>query len=332
MSATAAGSAGRDAALAPRDEKPVVLYSGPEEALEAAREAVGAGMTVLRVDPDPAQVASGLQGASAFLDASMKVRVTAEMIDASPHLRYVVVAATGADHIAVDALQKRDIPLVTLRGREVLRNLTPAAEHSWLLVMACARHLRGAVAHVLEAKWNRTDFPGMMLRGRTIGIVGVGRIGGWMARYANAFGMRVIGYDPVTTNWPADVERVSLDELLAQADVVTLHVPLTKDNAGFFGREQFGRMRRGAIFVNTSRGDLTDEAALLEALQSGQVAAAGLDVLTGEPAVTDHPLRRYAEQHTNLVITPHIGGFSLDAVRVVVRYSAELIRDHLARV
>jgi phosphoglycerate dehydrogenase-like enzyme len=320
------------AAGARTDALPVVLYSGPVEAHDALREAVAGRMDVVRVEPEPAAVAGALRTAAAFLDASMKVRVNAEMIAAAPALRVVAVAATGADHIDDESLGKRGIPLLTLRGQtDVLRNLTPAAELSWLLLMACARQLPAAVDHVKQGGWDRASFPGIMLRGKTLGVVGVGRIGTWMTRYATAFGMTCLGYDPHAGSWPENVERfTSLHEMLPRADFVGLHVPLTKENAGFFDRACFERMKPGAVFVNTSRGDLTDEGALLDGLRSGRIAAAGLDVLKREPDVQQHPLRVYAETHPNLVITPHIGGFSPDAVRVVVRHSAQRILQHLS--
>lgn len=309
---------------------PILLYSGPSSSTSAAVEAARGKLDIIRVEPVVDEFAAGLPHAVALLDASMKVRVNAAMIDQAGDLRVVAVAATGADHIDDRALLARGIPLLTLRGEtEVLRNLTPAAEHSWLLLLACARQLVGAAEHVRQAQWNRTDFPGMMLRGRTLGLIGVGRIGGWMARYAEAFGMRCLGYDPGATSLPATVERRDLESLLDQSDIVSLHVPLLRDNAGFFDAGCFARMKRGSIFINTSRGDLTDEAALLRGLEDGHLAAAGLDVLTGEPDIESHPLRAYAVTHGNLVITPHIGGFSPDAVDIVVRHSVKRILEYL---
>lgn len=311
--------------------RPTLVYSGPLEALDALREHVDSRVDVVHVAPEPAAVADALTRADAFLDASMKVRVSEAVLAAAPRLRVVAVAATGADHIDDEALTRRGVTLLTLRGqREVLRELTPAAEHSWLLLMACARQLRAAQEHVLAGQWNRADFPGIMLRGKVLGIVGCGRIGTWMSRYAQAFGMTCLGFDPHADGWPEGVARVSLEDLLERADFVTVHVPLTKTTAGFFDRACFERMRRGAVFVNTSRGDLVDEAALLDALRTGRVAAAGLDVLSGEPDIESHPLRAYALTHPNVLITPHIGGFSPDAVRVVVRFSADRILQHLA--
>jgi D-3-phosphoglycerate dehydrogenase len=168
-----------------------------------------------------------------------------------------------------------------------------------------------------------------MLKGRVLGLVGCGRIGQWMARYAQAFGMRVLGTDPFLSVWPQTIEKLPLAELLASSDFISVHVPLTPETRAMLGRDELARAKRGAILVNTSRGAILDEAALLDALESGQLAAAGLDVLDGEPEVRAHPLRRYAETHTNLVITPHIAGFSPDAVRQVVVFTAERILREL---
>jgi phosphoglycerate dehydrogenase-like enzyme len=311
--------------------KPLLIYSGPLEAFEDLITTAAKSFEVVRVPPEPDAVKTGLEKAAAFLDASMKVRVGAAILRAAPELKVVAVAATGADHIDEEELGRRGIPLLTLRGQtQLLSNLTPAAEHSWLLLMACARQLRGAQEHVLRGGWNRTDFPGIMLRGKVLGIIGCGRIGTWMARYARAFGMITLGYDPLLNRWPEEIKQSSLEELLSQADFVSLHVALSKENRGMINRECFEQMKPGAVFINTSRGDLTDEDALLDALKTGKLGAAALDVLQGEPNIESHSLRHYARDHYNLIITPHIGGFSLDAVRLVVRFSAEQILRHFA--
>jgi D-3-phosphoglycerate dehydrogenase len=189
--------------------------------------------------------------------------------------------------------------------------------------------LPAAVKSVAEGRWVREDFPGLMLRGRRLGIVGCGRIGGWMARYGRAFGMEVVGHDPFLDTLPDGVTRVTLEELVSTSDVVTVHVHLNEETRGLLSADLIRRIKPGAIFLNTSRGALADEAALLDALKDGRLAAAGLDVLDGEPEITEHPLRRYAQEHDNLMITPHCGGFSPDAVRVVCRRAAEKIRDRL---
>lgn len=309
--------------------QPVLVYTGPREAQDVLERALRPHFRVESLVAEPGAVAEGLRTASALLDASMRVRITRAMIEAAPLLRVVATATTGADHIDEAALAQRGIPLWTLQGQqELLRSLTPAAEHSWLLVMACARRLPAACAHVREGGWDRAQFPGVMLRGRRLGLVGCGRIGTWMARYAAAFGMACQGYDPLVSPWPAGIERVELDQLASTSDVISIHVPLTDATRGLFGARQCGLMPPGGILVNTSRGDILDEAALLHGLRSGRIGAAGLDVLSGEPDIADHPLRAYAQTHDNLLITPHIGGNSPDAVRTVVEFSAQRILRH----
>ncbi len=304
----------------------VIVYLGPTSALPAAQAVLEPTWTVLAPEPTPEAVARHLSKAVAILDASMQVRLDHDLLDQAPELRVISTATTGADHIDAAGLAARHIPLLTLHGKtEILHNLTPAAELSWLLLMACARRLRGAIQDVLEGKWVREAFPGIMLRGKTLGIIGCGRIGTWMARYACAFDMQVIGYDPFVDPWPEQVARCDLDTLLSTADFISLHVPLTDQTRGMLGVREFGRVQPGAVFINTSRGALVDEHALLQALIEGRIGAAGIDVLDGEPKIEGHPLLEYARTHDNLIITPHIGGFSPDAVKLVVEYAAQRI-------
>lgn len=303
-----------------------VLYLGPPEMARLVEEQLGPAFTVVAANEEDA-VRRHLGDATHVLDAYMRVRFSADMIAAAPRLRAVVTATTGADHIDQEALRARAIPLLTLRGQtQLLRELTPAAELSWLLVMACARNIRAPIADVLAGNWDRNRHPGLMLRGRSIGIVGCGRIGQWMARYAEAFGMRRFGYDPHVDPWPDGIERLPLDELLARSDVISVHVPLNDQTRGLLGARELESIREGAILVNSSRGEIIDETELLLALERGRLSAAGLDVLTGEPDVASNALLEYARTHPNLIITPHIGGFSPDAVRTVLRFCCERIR------
>jgi D-3-phosphoglycerate dehydrogenase len=292
-------------------------------ALDSAAEAEHIGA-------DEALVASALMQADGLIDASMRVKITGEMLRRAPNLRIISCATTGSDHIARDEAESRGIEIRTLReDPELLRDLTPAAELSWALVMACARRLVPAVAHVKDGKWQREQFPGMMVRGRTLGLVGCGRIGQWMARYAYAFGMRVVGCDPNIDPWPGTIERATLLDVAEQADILSVHVHLSDATRGLISAEVFERMKPGSIFINTSRGAVADEAVLLKGLESGRLAAAGLDVLEGEPDVETHPLLKYARAHDNLLITPHCGGYSPDAVRLVCRRAAEKVVERL---
>lgn len=304
-----------------------IIYLGPLEALGRVQEILEPHWPVIAPEPTSEAVVPHLGSAVAVLDASMRVRFDRATLDRAPGLRVVSAATTGADHIDSGALAERSIPLFTLAGEtQLLHSLTPAAEHSWLLLMACARRLRGAIQHTLEGKWKREEFPGVMLRGKTLGLIGCGRIGSWMARYARAFEMEVVGYDPFISRWPAEIRGGrTLDELLSTADFISIHVPLNDQTRGLIGARELARAKFGAVLINTSRGGVTDEAAVLEALKTGRLGGAGLDVLDGEPAIEHHPLIDYARTHDNVVITPHIGGFCPDAVKIVVAHAARKI-------
>ncbi len=308
----------------------LIAYIGANEGfLALAFEAAGRA-EVVHVPAEPGEVAEALTRADGLLDASMKVRITDAMIDSAPKLRIISCATTGSDHIERRALNARGIPVRTLReDPDLLRNITPAAELSWALLMTCARRLKGAFRHVESGKWVREDFPGTMLNGRTLGLIGCGRIGGWMSRYAKAFGMRVLGHDPHQATLPEGVERNPLEDLVAEADFLSIHVHLTDETRGLLSRELLSRAKQGVVVINTSRGAVIDEQALIEGLESGRIGGAGLDVLEGEPDIQDHPLVELARRHGNVVITPHCGGFSPDAVKLVCAHAARKILNFL---
>jgi D-3-phosphoglycerate dehydrogenase len=304
-----------------------VIYLGGAEGAEAAALTLDGVAELHIVEADSARVAKALATADALLDASMKVRITGQMIESAQRLKIISCATTGSDHVDINALSERGIPIRTLKeDSEFLRNITPAAELSWALLMACARRLPSAVAHVNSGQWERELFPGIMLNGRTLGLIGCGRIGGWMARYANAFGMSVQAFDPYQKDLPSGVRATSLPALMANSDAISVHVHLSEETRGLVSRGLFEQVKQGAIFINTSRGAVTDESALLYALRTGRLGAAGLDVLDGEPDINFHPLVIYARDHDNLIITPHCGGFSPDAVRRVCAHAAGKIK------
>lgn len=308
----------------------LVAYVGAAEGYEAAAGVLTPVANVQHIAAEPSAVAAALVLAEGFLDASMKVHISESMLSAASRLRIISCATTGSDHISQGVADERGIVVRTLRENpNVLQNLTPAAELSWTLLMACARNLPAAVTHVQEGRWVREEFPGRMLKGSCLGLVGCGRIGVWMARYARAFDMEVIGHDPFVEPFPESIEPVALEAVFERADFISIHVHLTKQTEGLVSADLLARVRRGVVIINTSRGQLLDEAALLTGLNSGHIGAAGLDVLAGEPDVGDDPLVAYASSHDNLLITPHCGGFSPDAVRLVCRVAATKIRDVL---
>jgi len=307
-----------------------IVYLGSQVGFKALEETLAGKAEAEHVDASPDAVERALEGAAALLDASMKVRITNEMVRRAPELGIIACATTGSDHIERDELERRDIPVRTLReDREVLLGLTPAAELSWALLMACARRLTGACDHVKGGQWNRELFPGIMLKDRRLGLIGCGRLGSWMARYAKAFGMDVAAYDPHVDTLPEGVLRLDLEDLVRTSDFVSVHVHLSEETTSLLSRDLLESAKPGVIVVNTSRGAVIDENALLDGLRSGRIGGAGLDVLDGEPDIQSHPLVEYAREHDNVVITPHCGGNSPDAVAVVCRRTAEKIVETL---
>ncbi len=307
-----------------------IIYLGAEVGAIAAEEAAAGRANIVRIPAIVADLQVAIKTCDALLDASMKVPVTDAMVASAANLRIISCATTGSDHIERAELNRRGIPVRTLmEDKALLLNLTPAAELSWALLMACARMLPAAVAHVKTGGWDRELFPGIMLNGKRIGIIGCGRIGTWMSRYAHAFGMDIVGYDPLLSEFPEHIQPVALEDLARTSDFITIHVPLTDDTRGLFSAKYFAALKTGSILINTSRGAVIDEQALLDALESKRIKAAGLDVLTAEPHIEASALYHYAKSHDNLILTPHCGGFSHDAVKIVCRRAAEKIVEHL---
>jgi len=307
-----------------------IAYLGADAGYQALVETLGGAADAVHVEANPNALSQALETASGLLDASMAVPISDAMIDAAPNLKIISCATTGADHIARDSAQAKGIAIHTLReDADLLANLTPAAELSWALLMAVARSLPAAVAHTRAGLWRREDFPGTMVQGRTLGLVGVGRIGGWMARYAQAFGMSVLGYDPYQDTLSDGVKPATLEDLFGASDFVSVHVHLSDETRGLVNRTLLESAKPGQILINTSRGAIVDEAALLDGLKSGRLGGAGLDVLDGEPDTVNHPLVVYSQSHENVLITPHCGGLSPDAVRLVCARAGQKIMGNL---
>jgi D-3-phosphoglycerate dehydrogenase / 2-oxoglutarate reductase len=225
--------------------------------------------------------------------------------------RILATPVTGLDHIDLDLCRSLGIQVVSLRGEvEFLRTVRATAELTIGLLLALLRRIPAAAASVQAGVWNRDLFRGHELFGRTAGIVGLGRLGTIVASYLRAFGMDVLAYDPRVDFDHAVATRVdSLIELVQRADVVSLHVSYSQATRHLIGSAELAAMKPDAVLINTSRGGVIDEAALLAALQAGQLAGAALDVLDGEPDIgAAHPLVAYSQTRDNLLIVPHIGG------------------------
>lgn len=255
-----------------------------------------------------------------ILVVRLRNQIDAELLSYARSLKAVVSPTTGLNHIETSVLDDMGVALLSLKGETAfLQDITATAELAWSLVLNLFRPVIQAHAHVLAGKWNRDPFKGRELKGKTLGIVGCGRLGRIVAQYGNAFRMKVLAADPYIAEAPEGVTLTSLDNLLALSDVVSLHVPLAPETESFFDAACFSAMKKVSYFINTSRGELVDERALLAALQRGDLAGAAVDVLRGETSQvqdwTDvHPLVQYARCSNNLIIVPHIGGATRDSM------------------
>lgn len=250
-----------------------------------------------------------------------QTRVTAAVIEAATRLRVIGRAGTGTDNIDLEAASRRGIAIVNAPTA----NSVAAAEHTLGLLLAVARSIPRADASLRAGEWRRDAFVGVELMGKTLGIVGLGRVGREVARRARAFDMDVIAYDPHVDAAVAaslGVSLAPLEGLLSRADVVSLHAPLTEATRGLIGRRELRQMRPGAFLVNTARGGLVDEDALADALDAGHLGGAALDVFTGEPRPSERLTR-----HLKVVVTPHLGGSTVEAQ---ARASMEVARAILA--
>ena len=254
-----------------------------------------------------------------------------EALSRADRLKVIVSPTTGLDHIDLEAARERHVTVLSLQGeREFLETITSTAEHAWGLLLALVRRIPGAHSSVLGGNWNRDRFKGWELNGRTLGIVGYGRLGRMVARYGIAFGMEVIAYDPTVRETEPPTRWVSLEEVLAASHCISLHLPLNENTSRIIGQKEFSQMRRGALLVNTSRGGLLEETALLEALETGLLGGAALDVLSDEQIpgrLTRSPLIHYAKGHDNLILTPHIGGGTLEAMERTEVFLAEKLKQ-----
>ena len=290
-----------------------------------------AGADVITADLDREGLLAAIPEAD-VLWVRLRNRIDAEVMAAAPRLRCIVTATTGLNHIDLAEAQQRGIIVLSLQGQgEFLRTVRATAEHTLALALALVRKLPPAAAHVAAGGWDRDRFKGNELYGKTAGIVGYGRLGRIVAQYFVALGMEVLGADPNVDSADAEssIRLVGVDELLSQSDLVSLHVNLCDETEQFFGRREFGLMKSGAWFVNTARGELIDEAALLEGLRSGALAGAALDVISNETAAGcgSHPLVRYAREHENLLLTPHIGGCTVESIEKTEIFLADKVAE-----
>ena len=291
------------------------------------------GLDILRAAVDvELDYRSGLKGAellaavaeSDALITRSGTAVTPELVNAGTRLRIVGRAGVGLDNVDVDACTARGILVINAPTA----NIMSATEHTMAMLLALCRNIPEAHASVKRGEWTRSKFMGTELDGKTLGVVGLGRIGSRVTIRARGFGMRVIAYDPYIAETAYDkvgATKVSFDQLLAQADIITVHTPSTDETRGMIGAAEIEKMKDGAIVLNIARGGIYDEQALADALNRGKLAGAAIDVYVEEPPTQQHPLLNAK----NVVLSPHIGANTIEAQDRVAVQTAEMVIEAL---
>jgi D-3-phosphoglycerate dehydrogenase / 2-oxoglutarate reductase len=299
--------------------KVVVAEKISSKAIDLLREP---DWTIITPDQLDGKLAAQLETADALIVRSA-VQVDAALLEHAKKLRVIGRAGVGVDNVDLDAATRKGIAVMNTPGG----NAVAVAEQTLGMMLAMARHLCKADASMHAGKWEKKSLQGTELRAKTLGIVGLGRIGMEVARRARVFGMDIIGHDPFVSPAVAKEQGIrmgTLDELYAAADYITLHVGLTPQTTGMINAESVKKMKKGVRLVNCARGELVDEAALAEALKQGQVGGAALDVFVQEP-LKNSPLTAL----DNVVLTPHVGGSTNEAQEAVGIQIAKQVKDYL---
>ncbi len=255
----------------------------------------------------PLQISHELSSAHALIIRS-KNKITAEFLADAKNLEVIVTCTSGYDHIDLVATKKRNICVMYTPEA----NLIAAAEMTWALLLSCTRHVIPAHRDVKSGKWQREPYAGTELSGKTLGVVGLGRVGSHVAKIASSFNMTVLAFDPYQDDpafEKANAERCSYEELLKQCDVLTFHVPATTETKHMLNRTHYEFLSPHVLVINTSRGSVIHENDLVEALNDKKIRAAGLDVFEKEPLGHESKLMKCA----NVVFTPHLGGYTVEA-------------------
>ncbi|MEK9186123.1 MAG: NAD(P)-dependent oxidoreductase [Patescibacteria group bacterium] len=267
----------------------------------------------------------------------LKYKIDKSWMDKMPNLKIIASPTTGLNHIDIVEAEKRGIKIISLRGHtDFLDKITSTAEETLGLILALVRKIPQAYEHVKAGGWDRDQFKGYQLAGQTLGILGLGRLGKMVARYGKAMDMKVIAADPhidAATMMRYGVEKVSMEELFKQSDVISLHVLLTDDTKNLVKENHLKTMKPTAYLVNTARAEIVEIGALEMALKNKWIAGAAVDVMWDEDGSGAHLPKSELWQMTksgqyNLIVVPHIGGATYDAMQITEEFIADLVKKH----
>lgn len=300
---------------------------------EAVNLLTQAGHEVLLKDCAREELIESLQNDSSIEGLWVRLRnmIDTEVINTSS-LRWILTATTGLTHLDTKKCQEENIQIISLKGEAAfLENIRATSELTLALTLSLLRKLPQAHLHATEGNWNRDLFRGREINGKTVGILGYGRLGKHAAKLFEAFGAHVITFDSNTKQMPQEIQ-CSREELFEQSDILSVHASYETQNYHLIGAYELSLMKASAVLINTARGELINEEALLKSLQDKKLAGAALDVLDKEQQLTpkeraQHPLVQYAATNDNLVLTPHIGGASLDSMQRAEIFLAQKFLD-----
>jgi len=311
-----------------------ILNAEPEGYSRKAYEVLGAIGNVIEEDCDRERLFALIPEIDVLI-VRLGHRVDNELFEKASKLKIVLTATTGLNHIDLDAAAKHGVTVLSLKGeRAFLDSLTATAELTWALLLALVRKLPEAIEHVNQGGWDRDLFKGNQLKEKVLGIVGYGRLGSIVARYGHAFDMRVIATDPFVADMDSYVEKVKMDELLSSADVISLHVNYDEATHGMMDEKAFQKVKTGAVLINTSRGELIDEEAMLNALDLGTLSGVALDVLSYESNKTvswpkDSEVWKRISSDLNILIAPHIGGATFESMEETEVFMANKLKSYI---
>ncbi|MFY9493265.1 MAG: 2-hydroxyacid dehydrogenase [Minisyncoccia bacterium] len=269
----------------------------------------------------------------------LKHQLDRKFLDQTPNLKIIASPATGMNHLDLAEIKSRGIKLISLRGRKgFLRNVPSTAEETFALILSLSRNIPWAFDDVKKGGWDRIKWRGHQLKGKTIGLLGFGRLGRIVAKYAKAFDMSVLACDPnVSAGFMKGrgVAKVSMEDLFKESDIVSLHVLLTDDTHNLVKEKHLRSMKPSAYLINTARAELVENGVLEKALKQKWIAGAAVDVMWDEKGdgvhLKNNSLVDYARKNKNLIIMPHVGGATFEAMEVTQDYIADLVSKHLKR-
>ena len=267
-----------------------------------------------------------------ILIVRLKHQIDKEILELTDRLKIIVTATTGLDHIDLEYTTKKNVAVLSLKGElAYLDSVHATAEHTWAILLSFIRNIPQAFSSVKNNTWERDKYKGIELHGKTLGLIGYGRIGSKIAKYGKSFGMNINIYDPYSDKEMTGYNKSSmLSDLLITSDIISIHVPLDKNTQRLIGQDELTLLSPTNIIINTSRGEIIDEQALVNALKSKQIAGAALDVIHNERdqnSINTNVLIEYSKTNSNLIITPHISGATYESMGKTEVFMANKLSD-----